>query len=129
MNIKVRFFEDNFIEAIRAGVYEVYVSMDDDKTEKLLYVGESVFVLVRCAGHLYEISKGKGYFGFDNEMLESKNITLIFKLSAVESDSIERKIKEKEVIKEKNPIMQTGNSDRVKKVEYMIEELKNLLNE
>lgn len=128
MNIKVKFFEDKFIEAIGAGVYEIYVKSDDNDTEKLLYVGESVFVLVRCATHLYEIAKGNGYLGFTNEKLDSKNITLIFKLFTSEFDKTERKIKEKEVIKVKKPIMQSGISDRVKLTEDMINELTNFLN-
>ena len=78
MNIKVRFFEERLVDAVGAGVYEIYAKTDNK--EELFYVGESVFVLVRCATHLYEISKGKGYLGFTEEMIEKDNITLIFKL-------------------------------------------------
>lgn len=45
MNFKVKFFEDSFLDAIGAVVYEIYIQKDDN--EELLYVGESVFVLVR----------------------------------------------------------------------------------
>ena len=68
MKIKVQFFEERLVDAVGAGVYEIYARTDDK--EELFYVGESVFVLVRCATHLYEISKGVGYLGFDEEKLE-----------------------------------------------------------
>lgn len=118
MNIKVKFFDDKFLEAIGAGIYEIYVQTDNK--EELLYVGESVFVLVRCATHLYEIIKGNGYLGFTKEMIEKKNITLAFKLLISESDMKKRKSKEKEVIKDKHPRMQSGISDRVKSIENMV---------
>ena len=95
----------------------------------MLYVGESVFVLVRCATHLYEIVKGNGYLGFTKEMIESNNITLVFELLTSESDKKKRKAKEKEVIKDKHPRMQSEISDRVKPIEEMIGEMTNLLNE
>lgn len=78
MKIKVQFFEERLVDAVGAGVYEIYARTDDK--EELFYVGESVFVLVRCATHLYEISKGVGYLGFDEEKIGKDNITLIFKL-------------------------------------------------
>ncbi len=127
MNIKVKFFEDKIVEAIGAGIYEIYVKIGSK--EKLLYIGESVFVLVRCATHLYEIAKGKGYLGFTKEIIENTNITLVFKLLTLEPDTEKRKTKEKEVIKTKQPVMQSGISDRVKSVEVMIGALKNFLNE
>lgn len=76
INIKVQFFEDRLVDAVGVGVYEIYAKIDNK--EELFYVGESVFVLVRCATHWYEISKGKGYLGFTEEMIEKDNITLIF---------------------------------------------------
>lgn len=97
--------------------------------EELLYVGESVFVLVRCATHLYEIVKGNGYLGFTKEMIDNKSIMLVFKLLISESDRKKRKSKEKEVIKDKHPKMQSGISDRVKPIENMISEMTDYLNE
>lgn len=126
MNIKVKFFEDKFVEAIGAGIYEIYVQINSK--EELLYVGESVFVLVRCATHLYEIIKGNGYLGFTKEMIENYNITLAFKLLISESDKKMRKAKEKEVIKDKHPRVQSGISDRVKSIENMISEMTDFLN-
>ncbi len=127
MKIKVQFFEERLVDAVGAGVYEIYAKTDNK--EELFYVGESVFVLVRCATHLYEISKGKGYFGFDKEKIEKDNITLIFKLYDNVSSKIDRTALEKELIDTKKPIMQSGIKDRVKPIEDMIDELTNFLNE
>lgn len=126
MSFKVKFFEDDLIDAIGAGIYGIYVQTND--REELLYIGESVFVLVRCATHLYEIVKGNGYLGFTKEGIENNNILLIFKLFAAEPDQKKRKEKENKLIKLKNPRMQSGIRDRVKSVESMIIEMTKLLN-
>ena len=127
MNIKVQFFEDSLVNAVGAGVYEIYAKTDNK--EELFYVGESVFVLVRCATHLYEISKGKGYLGFTEEMIEKDNITLVFKLNANVASKADRVALEKKLVDIKNPRMQSGIKDRVKPIEDMIDELTNFLNE
>ena len=127
MKIKVQFFEERLVDAVGAGVYEIYAKTDNK--EELFYVGESVFVLVRCAAHLYEISKGKGYLGFDKEKIENDNITLIFKLYDNVSSKIDRTALEKELIDTKKPRMQSGIKDRVKPIEDMIDELTSFLNE
>lgn len=128
IKIKVKFFEDDFIEAIGAGVYGIYILQKDSK-EKLLYVGESVFVLVRCATHLYEIVKGNGYLGFQQKMFESNSITLTFKLLLSESDKKKRKAQEIEFIKNLDPAMQSKIKDRVKPIEDMVNKMTDLLNE
>ncbi len=127
MKIKVKFFDERLVEAIGAGVYGIYAKKDDK--ENLLYVGESVFVLVRCAAHLYEISKGEGYLGFDKANIENDNITLIFRLFDNISTKKERTAREQDLIKTMNPIMQSGIKDRVKPIEEMINELTKFLNE
>lgn len=127
MKIKVQFFEERLVDAVGAGVYEIYAKTDNK--EELFYVGESVFVLVRCATHLYEISKGKGYLGFNKEKIEKDNITLIFKFYDNVSSKIDRIELEKELIDTKKPRMQSGIKDRVKPIEDMIDELTNFLNE
>lgn len=127
MKIKIKFFEDRFHEAIEAGIYEIYLKVN--QKEELLYIGESVFVLLRCATHLYEIAKGNGYLGFTKEHIENDNITLIFKLYDSIDDQKIRKTTEKKLIAAKHPAMQSGISDRVKSIEKMIDELTNLLNE
>ena len=48
MKIKIDFFNKNIIDAIGAGIYQVSI-MNNGK-EEVLYIGESVFVLVRCGG-------------------------------------------------------------------------------
>ena len=130
ININVEFFKDNITNSIGAGIYGIYIKLKDEEKdeENLLYIGESVFVAVRCSTHLYEIAKGNGYLGFTKDKLENNNITLVFKL--LESDiniKKDRKDKEIELIKELKPLMQSGISDRVKPVEGMIKELTNFL--
>ena len=127
MKIKVQFFEESLVDAVGAGVYEIYAKADDK--EELFYVGEFVFVLVRCATHLYEISKGKGYLGFDKDKIEKDNITLVFKLYDNVSSKKDRIALEKKLIDTKKPRMQSGVKDRVKSIEDMIDELTNFLNE
>ena len=127
MKIKVQFFEESLVDAVGAGVYEIYAKADDK--EELFYVGESVFVLVRCATHLYEISKGKGYLGFDKDKIEKDTITLVFKLYDNVSSKKDRIALEKKLIDTKKPRMQSGVKDRVKSIEDMIDELTNFLNE
>ncbi len=126
MSFKVKFFGDDFIDAIGAGIYGIYVQTND--REELLYIGESVFVLVRCATHLYEIVKGNGYLGFTKEVIENNNILLVFKLFVSEPDQKKRKEKENKFIELENPRMQSGIRDRVKSVENMIIEMTNILN-
>lgn len=127
MKIKVRFFEERLVDAVGAGVYEIYAKIDGK--EELFYIGESVFVLVRCATHLYEISKGKGYLGFDEDKIEKDNITLIFKLYDNVSSKSDRTAIENELIRTKKPRMQSGIKDRVKPIEAMIDELTKFINE
>ena len=123
MSLKVKFFEDNLVDAIGAGVYEIY--KENSYGEDLLHVGESVFILVRCAGHLYEIRKG--YLGLKKEMLDNEDITLTFRLNSLEDDKNKRQKIELDTIHKKKPKMQSGIKDRVKSVEEMIEEMTKLL--
>ena len=125
MNIEVKFFEGSLTKAIGAGIYGIYAEHNGKKD--LLYIGESVFVLVRCATHLYEIAKGIGYLGFTKEKLDD-DVTIVFEWLSEERNRGIRKVKEKEKIKNMHPIMQSGISDRVKSVEEMIDALVNLLN-
>lgn len=127
MKIKVKFFEDDFIEAINGGVYEIYLKEGDNK-EELLYIGESVFVLVRCATHLFEISKGIGYLGFDEKNIEDDNVTLIFKLYKSENDKRKRKEIELKLIEQRGTALQSGLKDWVKSVDEMIEKVAELIN-
>lgn len=116
MDIKIDFFKENLIDAIGAGVYRVSVSNENQKTETL-YIGESEFVLVRCASHLYELKKNPNYWGFTDETINNPNVKLIFSIIELENDKIIRKKSEKEYIHDEEPISQSGISDKLKAVE------------
>ncbi|WML35657.1 hypothetical protein [Clostridium sp. OS1-26] len=127
MNIKVEFFQDDLIQAIGSGIYEI--SIDQNKKSEVLYIGESVFVLVRCASHLYELKKKPEYFGFTDKTIDDPGITLKFKLIEKNSNNGSRKKREMELIKERKPLSQSGIRDRQKNVEDKIEALTQFLND
>ncbi|MFA8438215.1 hypothetical protein [Pueribacillus sp. YX66] len=127
IKIKINFFNNDLIKAIGSGVYEIVISKDGDS--KVLYVGESVFVLVRCASHLYELKKSPEYFGFTNKTICDESITLEFRLIGNEKSKKDRKIKELDYIKKNSPLIQSGISDRMKKIEDKIESLTDFLND
>lgn len=129
MKINIDFFTNNLIAAIGVGVYEIEIVYNNRETETV-YIGESVFVLVRCATHLYELKKNPQYFGFTEKTIDDENITLRFNLLEFHADKnkdkkADRKAFEVEQIKVKNPTSQSGCSDYQKGVEERI----NALNE
>lgn len=129
MKISIDFFKNNFIDAIGAGVYEIEIVYGNKETESV-YIGESVFVLVRCAAHLYELKKNPQYFGFTEKTIDDENITLRFNLLELPADKnrdkkADRKAFEVGQIKVKNPTSQSGRSDYQKELEERI----NALNE
>ncbi|MDQ0209103.1 hypothetical protein [Alkalicoccobacillus murimartini] len=126
MNINIEFFQGNLIKAIGSGVYEI--SVEKNNKIKALYIGESVFVLVRCAAHLFELYKNPKYFGFYKEQIEDSSVTLRFSLIESNDDKVSRKKRELELIKQKEPLSQSGISDNQKKIEDKISALKNFLN-
>ncbi len=132
MKIKIDFFSKDFIDAIGAGIYKVSV-VNTNGDIAPLYIGESVFVLVRCATHLFEFKKNPAYFGFNEEFIENPNITLKFELLCKEDDKIRRKQLEKEMIKEtlktQQLLCQNGVSDRMKGIDEKIESLESFLKE
>lgn len=89
-----------FLDAIGPGIYEINVIYSDK--EETLYIGESIFVLVRCAIHLYELKKDSSYLGSASKAIENENITLEFLLYKSESDMIKRKMEEKHISKIKS---------------------------
>ena len=125
MKISIDFFKDTLIEAIDAGIYEI--SICKEKQSKTLYIGESVFVLVRCATHLYKLKKYPEYFGFTEDTISDSNITLKFNLIEKINNNSLRKKREKELIKEKKPLSQSEVSDFQKNVEEKISSLKEFL--
>lgn len=131
MKIKIDFFSNNIAEAIGAGIYKVSVVKANGDVAPL-YIGESVFVLVRCATHLFEFKKNPNYFGFTPKNIENAE-TLKFELISQIDDKKERKHCEKEIIKEtlktQQLICQNGISDRMKGIDEKIEALENFLNQ
>ncbi len=125
MNITIDFFQNRFIQAIGAGIYEISVCHNNQS--KVLYIGESVFVMVRCASHLYELKKDPAYFGFTEKSLADSEVKLIFTFLEEESNVVVRKQKEKEYINKLEPLSQSGISDRQKSVEDRIAALTEFL--
>lgn len=126
MNIIIDFFQKDLIKAIGAGIYEISVQKNDKS--KILYIGESVFVLVRCASHLYELNKNPEYLGFTKETIKDSSITLKFSLIEKIDKKDLRKKRETELIKEKEPLSQSGINDYQKSVEDKISALTSFLN-
>ena len=131
MKIKIDFFSKDLVEAIGAGIYKASVIKPDGDIATL-YIGESVFVLVRCATHLFELKKNPGYFGFTQEGIENDQITLKFEMLQQIDDSQKRKHREKEIIKEtlntQQIVCQSGISDRMKGIDDKINSLTAFLN-
>lgn len=126
MKIKVDFFSEDLVKAIGAGIYKASViKPDGDKAP--LYIGESVFVLVRCATHLFELMRNPGYFGFTEKDIENDQIILKFEMLEQIDDSQNRKHREKEIISEtlntQQIICQSGISDRMKGIDDKINSL------
>ena len=84
-------------------------------------------MLVRCGAHLFELKKKPEYLGFNDKTINNENISLKFKLLESVSDMADRKHREKELIQEKNPILQSGISDRMKSVEEKVQALTTFL--
>ncbi|MBC5636281.1 hypothetical protein H8S33_05495 [Ornithinibacillus sp. BX22] len=126
MNITIEFFQRDLIPAIGAGIYEISVCKNDKS--KILYIGESVFVLVRCASHLYELNKDPKYFGFNEDTIRDSSVKLRFRLLEKVNERDLRKKREKELIKEKAPLTQSGISDYQKSVEDKVSALTKFLN-
>ena len=126
MNIKIDFFLENFIDAIGAGVYEIYIKYQDNT--ELLYVGESENVLKRCGEHLYKLKNHDEYLGLTKKELANENIKLIFNLSDSISEKLERVQNQINKIKTRQPLSQSGRSDYLKEESKRIEAVKEFLN-
>ena len=133
--MEICFFEGNkqFMDAIGAGIYEIKICKNKNgKTkEKVLYIGESVFVLVRCAYHLYKLRKDPTYFGFTEDMSKYPDVTLRFSLLKLQDDQTSRRREEKDIISEEKeqPLTQSGKSDRMKSKEEKIAAVREFLEE
>ena len=109
MNINIDFFQKDLIQAIGAGVYEISVYKNGES--RVLYIGESVCVLERCASHLYKLNEDPTYFGFTIHTISDSNIKLKFRLTEKIDEKDLRKQKEIQLIKEKAPLTQSGVND------------------
>ena len=111
MNVNIEFFLNDLNKALEAGIYLIEIQKDNKKTS--LYIGESVYPMVRCAEHLFNLKNDPDYFGFTNKTIDDTNIKLIFSILENEYDTAKRKAKEKELITKKKPISQSGISDKL----------------
>ncbi|MGN0178354.1 MAG: hypothetical protein ACI4DY_02775 [Monoglobaceae bacterium] len=126
MKIKVIFFNDQLIDAIGAGIYKIIICKDE--RERILYIGESVFVLVRCAQHLFELNKKPEYFGFTDNTIDDPEILLKFQLVDSVADKKDRKKKEKYLIDSEKPLVQSGIKDYMKRKNDKIDSVNGFIN-
>lgn len=126
MKIKVIFFNDQLIDAIGAGIYKIIICKDE--RERILYIGESVFVLVRCAQHLFELNKKPEYFGFTDNTIDDPEILLKFQLVDSVADKKDRKKREKYLIDSEKPLAQSGIKDYMKRKNDKIDSVNGFIN-
>lgn len=112
MNIQVQFFQNDVIKAIKGGVYQISLQKVGGE-RRVLYIGESFSMLIRCAQHLYQLRKYPEYLGMTTEILHDQNLILMFEILELEEAMGVRRNKEKEYIKKCTPLLQSGLSDRM----------------
>ncbi|HEM5005035.1 TPA: hypothetical protein U1181_000412 [Streptococcus suis] len=112
MNLQVQFFQNDVIKAIKGGVYQISLQKVDGE-RRVLYIGESFSMLIRCAQHLYQLRKYPEYLGMTTEILRDQNLILMFEILELEEATGIRRKKEKEYIKKYRPLLQSGLSDRM----------------
>lgn len=120
------FFNDQLIDVIGAGIYKIIICKDE--RERILYIGESVFVLVRCAQHLFELNKKPEYFGFTDNTIDDPEILLKFQLVDSVADKKDRKMKEKYLIDSEKPLVQSGIKDYMKRKNDKIDSVNGFIN-
>lgn len=123
---KIDFFSKDLKKAIGPGIYTVSV-IDEKGKNGILYVGESVYVLARCASHLYQFKKHPDYFGFTEEQISNDKLTLKFELYRTADTKKERKQIETQLIKESEILLQDKINDHMKGLEDRIQSLKEFL--
>ncbi|MDG4501686.1 hypothetical protein [Streptococcus suis] len=126
MNLQVQFFQNDVIKAIKGGVYQISLQKDDGE-RRVLYIGESFSMLIRCAQHLYQLRKYPEYFGMTTETLRNQNLILMFEILELEEAMGIRRKKEKEYIKKYRPLLQSGLSDRMLPISRKKEAVANFL--
>lgn len=109
VNMNIRFFlkDDKLdVEAISKGVYIIELAKKGTEVVLPLYIGESVWMIVRCAGHLYRVCHVPEYFGLRLEDIERNDFELIVRVI----EAVEEKEKlvqiESNYIDELNPLTQ-----------------------
>ncbi|MHC3663825.1 hypothetical protein [Streptococcus suis] len=112
MNLQVQFFQNDVIKAIKGGVYQISLQKVGGE-RRVLYIGESFSMLIRCAQHLYQLRKYPEYLGMTAEILRDQNLILMFEILELEEAMGVRRNKEKEYIKKCTPLLQSGLSDRM----------------
>ncbi|HEL2473814.1 hypothetical protein [Streptococcus suis] len=126
MNLQVQFFQNDVIKAIKGGVYQISLQKDDGE-RRVLYIGESFSMLIRCAQHLYQLRKYPEYLGMTTETLRDQNLILMFEILELEEAMGIRRKKEKEYIKKYRPLLQSGLSDRMLPISRKKEAVANFL--
>ncbi|HEL1657055.1 TPA: hypothetical protein TXN45_000823 [Streptococcus suis] len=94
MNLQVQFFQNDVIKAIKGGVYQISLQKDDGE-RRVLYIGESFSMLIRCAQHLYQLRKYPEYLGMTTETLRDQNLILMFEILELEEAMGIKRKKEK----------------------------------
>lgn len=109
IELKIDLFGNDLNTALEPGVYQIEIRTKS--RQKILYIGESVYPLVRCSHHLYKLKNNPSYWGFTADTIGNSSISLIFSVIENEIDMQKRKSKEKQLIKERTPLSQSGASD------------------
>ncbi|HEM6146944.1 hypothetical protein ACTGJ2_05880 [Streptococcus suis] len=126
MNLQVQFFQNDVIKAIKGGVYQISLQKVGGE-RRVLYIGESFSMLIRCAQHLYQLRKYPEYLGMTTEILRDQNLILMFEILELEEAMGVRRNKEKEYIKKCTPLLQSGLSDRMLSIPRKKEAVANFL--
>lgn len=135
--MKINFFESHDglnKKAIHGGVYQIEL-LKKDKKPICLYIGESVWGVLRCGKHLYSLYDNPAYLGLKQEDLDNDLLELKFTLLT----SIEKKkrnigqdlykTKELEAIKKYKPLTQLQTSDKQISLEDKIKRVQERMKE
>lgn len=93
-------------DAINMGVYAIKLRNKTNGKSILLYIGESVWMVVRCSGHLHRIMNEPEYMGLKQENLDNENFELVFEV--IKPVKIKDSLKDEELheIHESHPLTQ-----------------------
>lgn len=122
--MKIIFFNDSRAikkNAIGSGVYKFTIKKGEN--QRILYIGKSYSMILRCANHIYELEKDKSYFGLTQDDWVNEELEIIVdiyeQVDTSELSSSDRNIllyeKELEAIKKEKPLAQLETSDRLRK--------------